>query len=200
MMYGTIKRVMDIAIALAALVVCAPLFALVAIAIKFDSAGRVFHSQERIGRDGVPFRLFKLRSMAPEAEAVRGLLAADSDITGPVFKMRNDPRVTRIGKFLRKYSIDELPQLVNVLAGQMSIVGPRPPLPEEVETYEPWHMQRLSVTPGLTCIWQVSGRNHVSFERWVRMDIEYIENQSIWLDLKLLVLTIPAVLSGRGAY
>jgi len=200
MMYGTIKRVMDIAIALAALVVCAPLFALVAIVIKLDSGGPVFHSQERIGKGGTPFRLFKLRSMAAGAEAVRGLLAADSDTTGPVFKMRNDPRVTRIGKFLRKSSIDELPQLVNVLAGQMSIVGPRPPLPEEVETYGPWHMQRLSVTPGLTCIWQVSGRNRVSFERWVQMDIEYIENQSIWLDLKLLVLTIPAVLSGRGAY
>lgn len=199
-MYGTIKRAMDIAIALAALVVCAPLFALVAMAIKLDSPGAVFHSQERIGRDGVPFRLFKLRSMTTGAEAVRAELAADTDISGPVFKMRNDPRVTRIGKFLRKYSIDELPQLVNVLAGQMSIVGPRPPLPEEVETYEPWHMRRLRVKPGLTCIWQVSGRSHVSFDRWVRMDIEYIENQSVWLDLKLLLLTIPAVFSGRGAY
>ncbi|MGD8239519.1 MAG: sugar transferase [Armatimonadota bacterium] len=191
---------MDIVISLAAIGVCAPLFPLVAIAIRLDSSGPIFHWQERVGKDGVPFRLFKLRSMTVGAETVRTSLAADADVTGPVFKMRNDPRVTRIGRLLRKYSIDELPQLVNVLTGQMTLVGPRPPLPVEVEDYEPWHMRRLSVKPGLTCIWQVSGRSHVSFDRWVRMDIEYIENQSIWLDLKLLLRTIPAVLSGRGAY
>jgi exopolysaccharide biosynthesis polyprenyl glycosylphosphotransferase len=199
-MYSTIKRIMDIVMSVAAMAVCAPFLPLVALAIKLDSSGPIFHCQERIGKGGVPFRLFKLRSMTLGAETVRASLAADAEVTGPVFKMRNDPRVTRVGRLLRKYSIDELPQLLNVLSGQMSLVGPRPPLPVEVEDYEPWHMRRLSVKPGLTCIWQVSGRSHVSFDRWVRMDIEYIENQSIWLDLKLLLLTIPAVFSGRGAY
>ena len=199
-MYATIKRTMDVVISLAALAVCLPFLPLVAIAIKLSSPGPVLHFQERIGKDGVRFRMLKLRSMTVGAESVRTSLAADADITGPVFKMRNDPRVTRVGRFLRKYSIDELPQLANVLAGQMSLVGPRPPLPEEVEHYEPWHMRRLSVKPGLTCIWQVSGRSHVSFDRWVEMDIEYIENRSIWLDIRLLLRTIPAVFSGRGAY
>lgn len=199
-MYLAIKRLMDIVIALAALLLCAPVLVLVAVAVKLNSPGPAIHCQERIGKDGVPFCLFKFRSMTVEAEALRTSLAADADITGPVFKMREDPRVTRIGRLLRKYSIDELPQLVNVLAGQMSIVGPRPPLPEEVEMYEPWHMRRLTIKPGLTCIWQVSGRTLIPFDRWVQMDIEYIENQSLWLDLKLMLLTIPAVISGRGAY
>jgi exopolysaccharide biosynthesis polyprenyl glycosylphosphotransferase len=199
-MYRTIKRIMDIVISLAALTVCAPFFPLVAIAIKLDSSGPVFHRQERVGKDRVTFALYKLRSMAVDAEAARASLAADADVTGPVFKMRNDPRITRVGRLLRKYSIDELPQLANVLAGQMSLVGPRPPLPAEVENYEPWQLKRLAVKPGLTCIWQVSGRSLIPFERWVEMDIEYVENQSLWLDVKLLLRTIPAVLTGRGAY
>ncbi len=199
-MYRTIKRIMDIVISLAALTVCALFLPLVAIAIKLDASGPVFHRQERVGKDRVIFALYKLRSMAVGAEAARASLAADADVTGPVFKMRNDPRVTRVGRLLRKYSIDELPQLANVLAGQMSLVGPRPPLPAEVENYEPWQLKRLAVKPGLTCIWQVSGRSLIPFERWVEMDIEYVENQSLWLDVKLLLRTIPAVLTGRGAY
>lgn len=199
-MYPIAKRVLDIVVATGALLVCAPLMALVSLLIKLTCPGPVIFVQERAGRNGRRFGMYKFRSMTTEAEAARASMAAQNEIPGPVFKIRNDPRITPLGRFLRKASIDELPQLVNVLKGEMSLVGPRPPTPEEVEQYEPWQRRRLEAKPGLTCIWQVSGRSHVPFDRWVQMDIEYIENQSFWLDIKLLLLTIPAVITGRGAY
>jgi exopolysaccharide biosynthesis polyprenyl glycosylphosphotransferase len=191
---------MDVVMSLALLVLLLPLMLLVALAIRLDSPGAALLKQKRIGRDRVPFDCYKFRSMCVDAEAQRKALAHRNEMTGPVFKIRSDPRVTRVGRVLRKYSLDELPQLINVLKGEMSLVGPRPPLPEEVERYEPRHMKRLEVKPGLTCIWQVSGRNEICFERWVELDIEYIEHRSLWLDLVILVRTVPAVITARGAY
>lgn len=199
-MYPTIKRIFDVVVAASALVLCAPLMVLVALLIKLTSPGPVIFMQERVGFKGQRFGMLKFRSMSEYAEAVRTSLAAQNEIPGPVFKIRDDPRVTPIGRVLRKASIDELPQLLNVLKGEMSLVGPRPPTPGEVEQYEAWQLRRLEAKPGLTCIWQVSGRSHIAFDEWVRMDVEYVEKQSFWLDLKLLLLTIPAVITGRGAY
>jgi len=200
LLYEVTKRCMDVVMSLALLVLLLPLMLLVALAIRLDSPGAALLKQKRIGRDRVPFDCYKFRSMCVDAEAQRKALAHRNEMTGPVFKIRSDPRVTRVGRVLRKYSLDELPQLINVLKGEMSLVGPRPPLPEEVERYEPRHMKRLEVKPGLTCIWQVSGRNEICFERWVELDIEYIEHRSLWLDLVILVRTVPAVITARGAY
>jgi exopolysaccharide biosynthesis polyprenyl glycosylphosphotransferase len=199
-MYEASKRILDIVVASAGLIVAAPLMLLVAILTKLSSEGPVIFAQERSGKDGTPFLIYKFRSMAVHSEAVRLALADHNELAGPVFKIREDPRVTALGRLLRKYSLDELPQLFNVLRGEMSLVGPRPPLPVEVAQYEPWQRGRLAVKPGLTCIWQVSGRSHIHFEEWVRLDLQYIRQRSLWLDLKLLLLTIPAVITGRGAY
>ena len=199
-MYPFVKRAFDIVGAFAGLALAAPLMAVVALAIKLTSRGPVLFSQVRCGRAGRLFRLYKFRSMTEEAEEVRASLANANEVSGPVFKIRGDPRITPIGRFIRKYSIDELPQLLNVLQGDMALVGPRPPIPTEVEHYEPWQLRRLEAKPGLTCIWQVSGRSDIGFEDWVRMDIEYIDTMSFWLDLKLLLRTVPAVITGRGAY
>jgi exopolysaccharide biosynthesis polyprenyl glycosylphosphotransferase len=199
-MYPFAKRAFDVVGAFAGLALAAPLMAIVAIVIKLTSRGPVLFSQLRCGRAGRPFRLYKFRSMTEEAEEVRASLVTANEVTGPVFKIRGDPRVTPIGRFIRKYSIDELPQLLNVLQGDMALVGPRPPIPSEVEHYEPWQLRRLEAKPGLTCIWQVSGRSDIGFEDWVRMDIEYIDTMSFWLDLKLLLRTVPAVITARGAY
>ena len=171
-----------------------------AVAIKLDSPGPALFSQYRLGKDGRPFRFCKFRSMTASAPDIRDALTEYNEASGPVFKIRRDPRMTRVGQFIRKYSIDELPQLFHVLTGEMSLVGPRPPIPSEVDQYEPWQTERLAVKPGLTCIWQVRGRSDIGFEDWVRLDIEYVRTRDFWLDLKLLVLTIPAVISGRGAY
>lgn len=198
--YFIAKRVMDVVGAGLGLILLAPLFAIIGVAIKLDSPGPVFFVQTRVGKGGRHFRFYKFRSMCSDAEYLRKYVDHLNEVSGPVFKSRNDPRITAVGAWLRRFSLDELPQLINVLKGDMSLVGPRPPLPEEVEEYEPWQMQRLSVTPGLTCIWQVSGRSDIPFDRWVEMDLEYIRRRSLLLDLKLLVLTIPAVISGRGAY
>jgi exopolysaccharide biosynthesis polyprenyl glycosylphosphotransferase len=198
--YLLAKRVLDVVVALAGLLLCLPLWAILAILIKLDSRGPVFFVQTRVGENGRPFRFYKLRSMVADAEQQKKLLQAASEVPEPVFKMRRDPRITRVGRFLRRYSLDETPQLLHVLLGQMSLVGPRPPLLEEVERYEPWQMERLSVRPGLTCLWQVSGRTEIPFERWVEMDIFYVRHRTFWLDLWLLLRTVPAVLSGRGAY
>ncbi|NPV48023.1 MAG: exopolysaccharide biosynthesis polyprenyl glycosylphosphotransferase [Armatimonadetes bacterium] len=198
--YRWAKRVLDVIGAVAGLVLLAPLMLLVALAIKLESRGPVFFCQRRLGQGGVPFRFYKFRSMTVGAEQARCELEQCNEVSGPVFKMRQDPRTTRVGRFIRRASIDEMPQLWNVLRGDMSLVGPRPPLPDEVACYEQWQRERLAVRPGLTCIWQVSGRSDVPFEEWVRMDIEYVRTRSFWLDLKLLALTVPAVLSGRGAY
>ena len=198
--YLVVKRLIDVVGAALALVLTSPLMLLAAIAIRLESSGSVFFSHTRLGVGGRPFRFCKFRSMCQEAASLQPALQGMNEVTGPVFKIREDPRVTTIGRIIRKMSIDELPQLWHVLAGHMSLVGPRPPVPEEVANYEPWMLARLSAKPGLTCIWQVSGRSDIAFEEWVKLDIEYVHQRSLWLDLKLLALTIPAVITGRGAY
>jgi lipopolysaccharide/colanic/teichoic acid biosynthesis glycosyltransferase len=198
--YLVVKRLMDFVGAALALVLTFPLMVLSAIAIKLESPGSVFFSHTRLGAGGRPFRFYKFRSMCEEAASLQAALQGMNEISGPVFKIRRDPRVTAIGRIVRKTSIDELPQLWHVLAGHMSLVGPRPPVPEEVADYEPWMLARLSAKPGLTCTWQVSGRSDIPFDDWVRLDIEYVHNRSLWLDLKILARTIPAVITGRGAY
>ncbi|HEY3413864.1 MAG TPA: sugar transferase [Armatimonadota bacterium] len=198
--YLLAKRVIDVVLCSVGLVVLSPLLLLVAIAIKIDSRGPIFFRQVRVGRNHRPFYCLKFRSMTADAEKRRDEIAHLNEVDGPVFKIRNDPRVTRVGSWIRKGSIDELPQLINVLKGEMTLVGPRPPIPSEVEKYEDWMLPRLSVTPGITCIWQISGRSNISFEQWMRMDLEYINKCSIKQDLSILLRTIPAVLFGRGAY
>jgi lipopolysaccharide/colanic/teichoic acid biosynthesis glycosyltransferase len=169
-----------------------------AIAVKLDSDGPVFFKQNRVGLNGRIFSMYKFRSMFKDAEQRKRELQNLNQMTGPVFKIKNDPRVTRVGRVIRKLSIDELPQLLNVLNGDMSLVGIRPPLPEEVHNYEPWQRRRLSMKPGITCLWQINGRNKVDFKEWIKMDLDYIDNWSLKLDLKILLRTIPAVLFCRG--
>ena len=193
------KRIFDVLVGAIALVVTSPLFLLVAAAIKLDSPGPVFFRQRRVGLHGRPFWLYKFRSMVAGAERMLGDLQHRNEMDGPVFKMRDDPRVTRVGRWLRRSSMDELPQFWNVLRGDMSVVGPRPPIPGEVKQYESWQRKRLAVRPGITCTWQISGRNEVEFEKWMQLDLHYIENWSLWHDLKIVLLTIPAVFRGRGA-
>jgi len=170
-------------------------------AIKLSSKGPVFFKQQRSGLNGSPFSIYKFRTMATNAEQYQHELAAMNEMTGPVFKVTNDPRITPIGKWLRKFSLDELPQLFNVLRGEMSLVGPRPLPVDEVRRFNDLaHRRRLSVKPGITCLWQISGRNQITdFKDWVRLDLQYIDNWSIWLDLTILVRTLPAVLLGTGA-
>ncbi len=192
------KRVLDLAGAVAGLAVAWPVMLVVAVLIKLDSSGPVFFVQERVGLHGRRFRLYKFRSMVADAERRLAEVAHLNEMTGPVFKIAADPRVTRVGRWLRRTSLDELPQLFNVLKGEMSLVGPRPPLPREVERYGPRERRRLSVKPGITCLWQVSGRNRIPFERWVELDLDYIERWSLWLDLKILARTVPAVLGLTG--
>ena len=197
---GYIKRSIDIAGSLAGIIIPLPIWLLIIILIKLDSRGPVFYRQERLGKDGRPFRIFKFRSMVIGADEMLPELANFNEMDGPIFKIKKDPRITRVGRILRKFSIDEFPQLLNVLKGDMSLVGPRPPIPDEVEKYERWQMKRLTVPQGLTGLWQVSGRNLLTFEEMVRLDIYYIENWSLWLDLKILLKTIPVVVLMRGAY
>ncbi len=194
------RRVMDVMGAIAGLLVLLPFFAVVAAAIKLTSPGPVLYKHSRVGKGGVEFDFYKFRSMRLGAEGERGQLAELDETTGPIFKMRQDPRQTRVGHLIRRASLDELPQLWHVLTGHMSLIGPRPPLPDEVAKYSDWEWQRLTVKPGITCIWQVSGRSDLDFDTWVTMDIHYIEHWTPWLDLQLLLRTIPAVLSGKGAY
>lgn len=199
--YEAGKRVLDAALAGAGLLLLSPVFALLAILIRLDSPGPVLFSQTRIGRGGMPFRCWKFRSMFVDAEQRKDdLLALNEMAGGTTFKMKRDPRITRVGRFIRRASIDELPQLWNVFVGDMSLVGPRPPLPREVDGYTAHERQRLAVKPGITCIWQVSGRSDIPFQEQVMLDIEYIETRSFWLDVSLLLRTIPAVLLARGAY
>ena len=182
------------------LVALSPLFALIALAIKWSSPGVVLFRQIRCGLHGRPFVFLKFRTMREDAEALKPALAEFNEMDGPVFKMTNDPRiVNRLGHFLRRTSLDELPQLWNILRGDMSFVGPRPAVLDEVREYEPWQRRRLSMPPGLTCLWQISGRSDLTFAEWMRLDLEYIDNWSLWLDLKIALKTIPAVLLGRGA-
>jgi exopolysaccharide biosynthesis polyprenyl glycosylphosphotransferase len=193
------KRAFDLVVSATMLLLLAPVLAAIAVATKRDSAGPVFFRQLRVGRNGREFTFFKFRSMRVGAEAELAMLQAQNEMDGPVFKMRKDPRITRVGHFLRKTSLDELPQFWNVLRGEMSLVGPRPPLPAEVRKYKPWQRRRLSVKPGITCTWQVSGRNEIDFEQWMRLDLEYIDGWSFWGDVGICFQTIPAVLFARGA-
>jgi exopolysaccharide biosynthesis polyprenyl glycosylphosphotransferase len=195
------KRLMDICGSAVLLIALAPLLAVVALLIKLDSPGPVLFTQQRVGLNKRRFTLFKFRTMAAGADQHQALLEGLNEAEGPVFKIKDDPRITRIGRILRRYSIDELPQLLNVFKGEMSLVGPRPLPVRDVERIDArWHKRRLSVKPGVTCLWQVNGRSDVSFDFWVRMDLEYIDKWSLGLDLKILMKTIPAVLRGSGAY
>ncbi|HVR38610.1 MAG TPA: sugar transferase [Thermoanaerobaculia bacterium] len=194
------KRLLDIAVSMLLLTLTFPVLALAALLIKVTSPGSVLFKQTRIGLNGRMFTLYKFRTMIEDAHALRDGIAHLNEMSGPAFKLRKDPRVTFIGRFMRKFSLDEIPQLWNVLKGDMSLVGPRPPIPEEVASYHRWHRRRLSMKPGLTCLWQVSGRNEIQdFDRWMELDLQYIDNWSPSLDLKILLRTIPAVLSGKGA-
>jgi lipopolysaccharide/colanic/teichoic acid biosynthesis glycosyltransferase len=197
---GRLRRAIDILVSACLLTVLSPLLTIVAILIKCTSRGPVIYAQARAGLGGRPFRFYKFRSMYPDADARLAELHLTNEKDGPIFKMKRDPRVTPLGRVIRRLSIDELPQLWNVLIGDMTLVGPRPPTLNEVASYEPWQRERLGVTGGLTCIWQVSGRSELSFEQWVRMDLRYIRRRSLWLDLSILRRTFGAVLSGRGAY
>jgi exopolysaccharide biosynthesis polyprenyl glycosylphosphotransferase len=195
-----LKRASDIALSGIAIVAGAPFLLVIAAAIKIDSHGPVLYRQRRAGKDGVTFDMLKFRSMCDGAEGLLDDLAARNEATGPLFKIRRDPRVTRVGRFLRRYSLDELPQLFNVIRGEMSLVGPRPPLPSEVAKYEEWQTARLRARPGMTGLWQVSGRSEVPFSDMVRLDLHYVRNWSFGLDLEIMLRTIPAVVANRGAY
>ena len=194
-----LKRLFDIAASATALLVLSPLLIVTAIAVRLTSRGPVLFRQERVGLQGRKFHMLKFRSMVDDAERLKAALVAANERSGPVFKIARDPRVTPIGRFLRKYSVDELPQLLNVLRGDMSIVGPRPAIPVEVARYEAWQRRRLSVRPGLTCVWQVSGRDQISFCSWMLLDMQYIDHWSLWQDMRLILRTVPVVLTGRGA-
>jgi len=196
--YSAAKRTLDIAGALALLVVLSPVLLTTLLVLTVTTKGRPLFCQRRVGLQGKLFPMLKFRTMRLDAAKIQHTIANEQ--SGPIFKNRRDPRITRIGRLLRKTSIDEMPQLLNVLAGHMSLVGPRPPIAEEVARYELWQRRRLSVRPGLTCLWQVSGRSYIGFEDWVRMDIWYVNNQRLWTDLWLLIKTPLTVISCRGAY
>jgi exopolysaccharide biosynthesis polyprenyl glycosylphosphotransferase len=195
------KRVIDIAGSAALLIALAPLFAVVALLIKFDSPGPILFAQERVGYNKRRFKVLKFRTMIAEAEKQQNVLEHLNEVEGPVFKIKKDPRITRVGALLRRFSIDELPQLVNVLKGDMSLVGPRPLPVRDVERIDvSSHKRRFSIKPGITCLWQVNGRSNIGFDDWVRLDLEYIDKWSLALDVIILLKTVPAVLKGPGAY
>ena len=194
------KRVFDVVLSGVSLVVLSPLLACIAAMIKTTSPGLVLFQQTRCGLGGRRFTLYKFRSMINNAEQLRAELHQLNELDGPVFKISDDPRITPVGRWLRRFSLDELPQLWNILRGDMSFVGPRPAVPEEVDQYQDWQRRRLRMRPGLTCTWVLEGRNHLDFNRWMQLDLTYIDNWSLWLDVKIFLRTIPIVLSGRGAY
>ena len=197
--YEVIKRLIDIVCSFLGVLVLSPLFIIIAIIIKMTSKGPVFFSQKRVGKNGKEFDMYKFRSMVVNAEELKEKLAAKNEMSGPMFKMKDDPRVTKVGKFIRKTSIDELPQLWNVLKGDMSLVGPRPSLPKEVAQFENWMYKRLEVKPGLTCYWQVSGRNNIDFEDWMKLDIKYVDERSTWIDIKLIFKTVFVLFGDKNA-
>ncbi|MBS5981017.1 MULTISPECIES: sugar transferase [Clostridium] len=197
--YEFLKRLMDIICSMSALIVLAPILIVVAILIKIESKGPVIFSQERVGINNKKFKMYKFRSMVVNAEDMKEKLEKQNERKGPMFKIKNDPRVTTIGRFIRKTSIDELPQLINILKGEMSIVGPRPSLPKEVIQFEPWMLERLKVKPGLTCYWQVQGRDHIEFEDWMRLDVKYVKDRNFLLDIKLIFKTFFVFLGDQNA-
>lgn len=197
--YCFIKRGLDVIFSLLGLIVLSPVFLFIAVLIRIESEGSVIFSQIRVGKDGKKFKMYKFRSMVANAEELKDKLHEKNEMTGPMFKMKEDPRVTRIGKFIRKTSIDELPQLINILNGEMSLVGPRPSLPKEVIRFEEWMLERLSVKPGLTCYWQVSGRNDIGFKDWMKLDIKYVRERSTLVDIKLILKTFGVFLGDEHA-
>ena len=199
--YRISKRIFGIIVSVLALILISPLLLVIAICIKIDDhSGPVFYTQTRVGKDGKTFKMIKFRSMVSNADELLKKLRSKNEISGAMFKMKNDPRITRVGRFIRKYSLDELPQLFYVIKGDMSLVGPRPPLPSEVEQYTEYDKQRLMVTPGATGLWQVGGRNDVDFDTMVTLDLTYIENRSLLLDLKIMLKTIKIMIKPNGAY
>lgn len=198
-LYEITKRIIDIILSLVGVIVLTPVIIIIALLIRLESKGPVVFSQRRIGQNGKEFNMYKLRSMVVDAEKLQKKLSTENELSGPMFKIKNDPRITKVGKFIRKTSIDELPQLINVLRGEMSLVGPRPSLPKEVKQFDKWMMRRLEVKPGLTCIWQVSGRNRIDFEDWMKLDIKYIEERSLGLDMKLIFKTLFVLFGDENA-
>lgn len=197
-----LRRALDIVGSGAALLALSPVFAATSLAIKLEDGGPLFYGGVRVGRNGRPFRMWKFRSMVPNADKLKDKLAAQNQhgSAGVTFKMKDDPRITKVGKWIRKFSVDELPQFYNVLRGDMSLVGPRPPVPREVAQYKALHLRRLRVRPGITCLWQIGGRAEIDFEGQVRLDLQYIHSTSFWGDVLILLKTVPAVLAGKGAY
>nr|WP_242655287.1 sugar transferase [Clostridium cellulovorans] len=198
--YFAIKKFMDIAVSLVATILLLPLIIAISIAIKIESRGPVFFSQERVGKNGKVFKMYKFRSMVVNAEKLLDKLADKNEMSGPMFKMKEDPRVTKVGKFIRKTSLDELPQLFNILKGEMSLVGPRPNLPREVAKFNYRQRDKLLVRPGLTCYWQVMGRSSIGFEEWIELDLKYIRERSLLLDLKLILKTFLVLFGDKNAY
>ncbi|EGT3616923.1 sugar transferase [Clostridium perfringens] len=198
--YLFFKRVIDIFGSGFGLIILSPVFLIVAIAIKIeDNKGSVLFSQKRVGQYGKEFNMYKFRSMVSNAEELKAKLMAQNEMSGPMFKIKNDPRITKVGKFIRKTSLDELPQLINVLKGEMSLVGPRPSLPKEVAKFDPWMREILEVKPGLTCYWQVMGRNDIDFEDWMKLDIKYVHDRNLWLDIKLIFKTFFVLFGDESA-
>ncbi|WOO42015.1 sugar transferase [Rubellicoccus peritrichatus] len=196
-----LKRLLDILGSIAALIAFSPVFLIVSLLIKIEDGGPIFFKQTRVGDGGKPFGMFKFRSMVTNADEIKDALAeGNQHAVGVTFKIKDDPRITKVGKFIRKASVDEFPQFYNVLKGEMSLVGPRPPVPREVAQYRAVHLRRLKAKPGITCLWQIGGRADIDFEGQVRLDLEYIRSANFWTDIKILFLTVPAVLAGKGAY
>ncbi|MDV4150312.1 sugar transferase [Clostridium sp. AL.422] len=197
--YNSAKRILDFILSTLGLIILSPILVIVAILIKLESKGPAIFSQQRVGLNGKEFKLYKFRSMVTNAEELKEKLAKQNEMSGPMFKMKEDPRITNIGKFIRKTSIDELPQLINILKGDMSLVGPRPSLPNEVAEFERWMLDRLLVKPGLTCYWQVSGRNNIDFIDWMKLDLKYVEERSFLLDIKLIIKTFFVLFGDENA-
>ena len=197
--YLILKRMFDFISSLIGLIIFLPILIIISVAIKLDSKGPIFFSQERVGFKGKTFNMYKFRSMVINAEEIKEKLKEQNEMSGPMFKMKNDPRITKIGKFIRRTSIDELPQLINVLKGEMTLVGPRPSLPKEVVEFEPWMMERLTVKPGLTCYWQVMGRNSIGFEDWMKLDVKYVHERCLSLDIKLIFKTFFVLFGDENA-
>ena len=198
--YEIFKRIIDIIGAGLGLILLSPIIAIVACAVKFTSKGPIFFSQKRVGKNGELFEMYKFRSMVVNAEELKEDLEEQNEMSGPMFKIKDDPRITKVGKFIRKTSIDELPQLWNILKGDMSLVGPRPSLPKEVEQFDNWMFKRLSVRPGLTCYWQVSGRNNIDFEDWMKLDCRYVDERNLWIDIKLIFKTVFVLFGDKNAH
>ena len=197
--YIFLKRLIDICVSLIGIILLIPLFLIVGILIKIESKGPIIFSQKRVGLNGKEFKMYKFRSMVVNAEELKEKLVNQNEMSGPMFKIKEDPRITKIGKFIRKTSIDELPQLFNVLIGNMSLVGPRPSLPNEVKQFEDWMNKRLEVKPGITCFWQVMGRNNIGFEDWMRLDVKYVNERNLWLDIKLIFKTFFVLFGDSNA-